>query len=328
MLVAVTLLALIASAKAISIADVLVAEWKVFKVKHKKTYIDEAEEMRRFEIFNKNRLTIAKHNQRWASGEESYEMGVNKFADLQQEEFERKYLMDDVPEIDADMETVYIPTGFGSQPQHVDWRQKGAVTAVKDQGGCKSCWAFSATGAMEGQHFLKTKRLVSLSEQNLIDCVTQNYGCDGGKSAVALRYVIKNNGVDTEKSYPYKTKTGICQFNRWNIGATFSDFIHISKANETDLANAVATKGPVAAAINAPLGFQLYKNGVYNNSRCKRRLNHEVLVVGYGWDDRGGAYWLVKNSWSKSWGENGYIRMARGRNNQCGIADRALYPEA
>lgn len=211
-------------------------------------------------------------------------------------------------------------------PEAVDWRSKGAVTPVKNQGHCGSCWAFSSTGAIEGQHFLATGKLVSLSEQNLVDCDKDNDGCRGGLMDAAFDYVKNNKGIDTEESYPYEMNDGQCRFNASSVGATVSGFVRIAKDNEDQLKEAVSTKGPISVAIHGMQSFQDYHKGVYYDKECNSSgLNHAVLVVGYGSED-GHDYWLVKNSWGVTFGEEGYIKMARNKENHCGIASEAIYP--
>jgi len=206
----------------------------------------------------------------------------------------------------------------------VDWRSKGAVTGIKDQGQCGSCWSFATTGGIEGAHFLAKGNLVSLSEQNLMDCSTAegNAGCDGGNNEQAFSYVIKNKGIDTEASYPYTAKDGSCHFSTGNVGATISTYTRVQSGSEAALANAVNGR-PISVGIDASHNsFQLYKSGVYYEAACSTTaLDHAVLVVGYG-----DNYFLVKNSWGTSWGEAGYIQMSRGRNNNCGIASDPSYP--
>jgi len=214
-----------------------------------------------------------------------------------------------------------------SLPAEVDWRNEGWVTPVKNQGQCGSCWSFSATGALEGQNFNKTGVLVSLSEQNLIDCSTANYGCNGGDIDYAFQYVEGNGGIDTETAYPYTGQQGSCHYNAANSAAGCSGWVDLPSGDEDALQQAVATVGPISVAIDASsIMFQLYHSGIYQNPFCSStNLDHAVLVVGYG-TSNGQPYWLVKNSWGTSWGQQGYFMMARNDGNMCGIATSSSYP--
>lgn len=262
----------------------------------------------------------------------SWTLGHNSFSDLTHDEFKTFYLnskfMTTRPSLSEVVVEPYRSTGE-TLPPSVDWRTKGFVTPVKNQGQCGSCWAFSTTGSLEGQWFRKTGKLVSLSEQNLVDCSQKqgNQGCNGGLMDDAFTYIKANNGIDTEASYPYTARDGTCQFKAANVGATCTGFTDIIKGNETDLQDAVANVGPVSIAIDAALPtFQSYRSGVYDPKLCSStQLDHGVLAVGYG-TLAGKDYWLVKNSWGATWGEQGYIMMARNANNKCGVATSASFP--
>lgn len=230
-------------------------------------------------------------------------------------------------------------TNFGSSwiepesvtvPKSIDWRKKGAVTPVKNQGHCGSCWSFSTTGALEGQLFRKTGELVSLSEQNLIDCSTTygNNGCGGGLMDNAFTYIKENHGIDTEEAYPYEGKQGECRYKKSESAGQDTGFVDIPSGNERALVKALATVGPVSVAIDASHeSFQFYHDGVYNPPDCdSHALDHGVLAVGYGTTDDGQDYYIVKNSWGTIWGKEGYVLMARNSQNECGVATQASYP--
>merc|ERR1712154_48508 len=319
---------LVAAAHAAPLELDLDNEWENFKLNFERNFISSTEHNSRRAIFAENLRLINKHNAEHALGLHTYTLGVNKFADMTNEEFVRQYngyvAPSDVQEAEAE-ENIDI----SSLPKSVDWRAKGYVTPVKNQQQCGSCWAFSAVASMEGAHFKKTGKLVSLSEQNLVDCVTKYFGCNGGLPGDAFQYVIKNHGIDTETSYPYTARDGQCHYSSATEGATFSEAVAVESKNEDALKKAVATVGPVSVGIDAShFSFQLYKRGVYYCRFCSQtRLDHGVLVVGYGNED-GHDYWMVKNSWGSNYGENGYIKMSRNRNNNCGIATMANYPVA
>ncbi|CAH0683399.1 unnamed protein product [Spodoptera exigua] len=336
------LLCLVAGACAVSLLDLVREEWNAFKMEHSKQYDSEVEDKFRMKIYVENKHRIAKHNQRFEQRLVSYKLKPNKYADMLHHEFvhtmngfnktakhggRNKNVHGKGHEGRA---ATFIAPAHVSYPDHVDWRKKGAVTDVKDQGKCGSCWAFSTTGALEGQHFRKTGYLVSLSEQNLIDCSAAygNNGCNGGLMDNAFKYIKDNGGIDTEKSYPYEAVDDKCRYNPKESGADDVGFVDIPQGDEEKLMQAVATVGPISVAIDASQEtFQFYSKGVYYDENCSSTdLDHGVMVVGYGTEEDGGDYWLVKNSWGRSWGELGYIKMARNKNNHCGIASSASYP--
>jgi cathepsin L len=336
MKILILLFAIIAAASALSFFDVVKEEWHAFKLHHKKVYKSETEERFRLKIYAENRHKIAKHNQLFDLGKVTFRLAENAFTDMLHHEFVN--IMNGFNRTNAILKGIesklegatFIEPANVQIPDSVDWRTLGAVTPIKDQGHCGSCWSFSATGSLEGQHFRKTKKLVSLSEQNLIDCSTSfgNQGCNGGLMDQAFQYIKENGGVDTEKSYPYEGTDDTCHFTKKSVGATDKGFVDIPSGDEEALKKAIATIGPVSVAIDASHeSFQFYEKGVYYEPSCSSEaLDHGVLAVGYGTDEEGGDYWIVKNSWGITWGDKGYVKMARNKENHCGISTQASYP--
>jgi len=301
------------------------SQWEDFKSKYTKEYEVFEEETRRA-IWEDNHDFIERHNADYEAGIETYSVGENEHNDLTNMEFASMLTGLQTMELSETAE-MFEPVDYSDVRSTVDWRTDGYVTPVKNQGRCGSCWAFSATGSLEGQHYKKTGHLVSLSEQQLVDCSTANYACQGGWVYKAFDYIKTHHGIASESHYPYKGVKGHCHFHTSDAVATLSGWVHVRGGSETDLQAAVSQKGPISVAIDAShRGFQMYKHGVYHDSNCSpRNLNHAVLVVGYG-QETGGKYWLVKNSWGRSWGNQGYINMAKDRHNHCGIASQAYYP--
>jgi cathepsin L len=307
------------------------APWDLYKRTYEKQYASYGEEITRRSIWEANVAIIRKHNLEADLGLHTYTLGMNKYGDMTIKEFVKQMNGLDLSlnvSFSGTCDQFVAPANF-KRPDAVDWRTKGYVTGVKDQGQCGSCWAFSTTGSLEGQHFAKTQQLVSISEQNLVDCSAKygNFGCRGGLMDNAFKYIKENNGIDTEASYPYEAKDGTCRFEAKNVGSTDTGCKDIKQLSEDDLQDAIATVGPISVAIDAAhSSFQLYKSGVYNEPACSQQaLDHGVLAVGY---DTGssGDYYIVKNSWGTSWGNEGYIWMSRNKENQCGIATAASYP--
>jgi len=305
--------------------------WEMFKRKYNKVYPQASEEAKRHAIWYNNTQLIHAHNELYKEGKTTFRLGPNSNMDLTAKEFAARFNgfknktgFAGVPEVsDVDIKDL---------PAEVDWVKKGYVTPIKNQQQCGSCWAFSATGSMEGAHFKATGKLVSLSEQNLVDCsdAEGNMGCDGGLMDQAFNYTVINKGIDTEASYPYKAVDQQCMFNASNVGATISKWTDIPSGSEPDLMKAIATVGPISVAIDASqYTFQLYSSGIYYDPNCSSQfLDHGVLAVGYGSKKTGvnKDYYLVKNSWGTDWGMKGYIEMSRNRNNNCGIATQSSYP--
>lgn len=276
----------------------------------------------------------------------SYTLGHNRFSAMGREEF-----------------SDYVHTGYWLEPYNVeepvaflrgvaapasvDWRTQGAVTPVKNQGSCGSCWSFSTTGSLEGAYAIKMGHLVSFSEQNLVDCDLigsggTSLGCNGGDMGSAMDWINKNGGLCTEQDYPYVSGTtkqaGTCQKTCAKVSGS-SIVKHIAVAANSDVAMTVTlAQQPVSVAIEADqASFQLYKSGVFTGS-CGANLDHGVLLVGYGTNSLdGGDYYILKNSWGDSWGSQGYMYIGRGNDpatgkpynsgkGQCGVLAQGVYP--
>ena len=300
-----------------------------FIAKFEKTYESAEEHAIRLEIFAKNVAHIEKHN----AGDHSYQLGITQFADKKPEEFADHHgCMMSQKAGSAWSSLPYLGrekyTG-SSLPTSLDWVEKGAVTDPKNQGRCGSCWSFSTTGALEGAWQIANGNLVSLSEQQLVDCAKNgNMGCQGGSMDLAFEYLEKH-AVCKETSYPYLAKQGSCHESNCSVAVPQGSIVGFKDVSPQDmdaLMQAVA-KQPVSVAIEADqMAFQLYKGGILSQE-CGAKLDHGVLLVGYG-TENGVDYWKVKNSWGADWGENGYIRLKRGvpKDGECGIKDQPSYP--
>jgi len=300
-------------------------EFTNFQERFSKLYSSREELDYRFSVFRQNLVSILTHN---ADLSQNFTMGVNQFTDLTSQEFRDQYTG-----LKAEVGSYGCKTFSSSAsgaPSSIDWRSKNAVTSVKDQGQCGSCWTFSATGAIEGAWAISKGQLVDFSEQELVDCATGisygSHGCSGGQMQGAFKFVIEH-GQCSLASYPYTAKDGTCK--------SCSAVAHISscsdvKPNDQVSLKAAVAQQPVAVAISADtMIFQSYSSGVITSANCYTSLNHGVLAVGYG-TENGQDYWLVKNSWGTSWGNNGYVKIAKSSSTNdagvCGIAMDPSFP--
>lgn len=282
-----------------------------------------AEDKKRFAVFSDHYQTILNHNNDESN---TYKLGLNKFAALSREEFASLYLgyrADMKPEVGARRIKVLKDTAI---PASVDWTTQGAVTPVKNQGQCGSCWAFSTTGSLEGLNFLKNGKLESFSEQELVDCSNSfgNQGCNGGLMDQGFQYV-ESKGIVSEQSYPYKAVDERCKVP---AGAAFKvkGFTDVAPNDPNALKTALAQQ-PVSVAIEADQDvFQLYKSGVITGTKCGTQLDHGVLAVGYG-TLAGKDFFKVKNSWGADWGQQGYVLIGVAPDaGVCGINSQPSYP--
>ena len=308
------------------------------------------EEEKALLVFIENVEMIKAHNEKFYKGEVSYKLGLNQFGHYTFDEFKNSMMQYNVPEnyeSGASFTHTAPSTRLGSKKASdgIDWREKGAVTDVKNQGRCGSCWSFSTTGSIEGAHYIATGELVSLSEQQLLNCVHKGWcRCNiGGLMDWGFEYVINVGGIVTESDMPYKSihgeRYGKCPYLEYPhskdlFAASISSYADVERNNEAALESALDQQ-PVSIAIDAShRSFQFYRSGVYDPVDCcddgectMYDLDHGVLAVGYGTDEETGEeYFLVKNSWGSNWGDEGFVKMVRGKGSKCGVATSASYP--
>ena len=308
-------------------------EWKQFnnfQERFSKRYNSLEEMETRFQVFRSNLRNIILHNLDFT---QNFTMGINQFTDLTPQEFKDIYVGGLKAEVGSYGCKSFSSSASGA-PSSIDWRNKNAVTSVKDQGQCGSCWTFSSTGAVEGAWAIATGKLVDLSEQELVDCATGisygSHGCNGGQMEGAFKFIIEN-GQCSDSSYSYTsgvTKTGgTCQ--KCSPVAHITSCSDVKPNDQISLKAAVAQQ-PVAVAIEADTRyFQSYSSGILTSSSCGTNLDHGVLIVGYG-TENGQDYWNIKNSWGPSWGMNGYVKIARSSSTNdpgiCGISMDPSFP--
>jgi len=332
------LFSVLALARAIPV-DNLDKEWESYKLTYAKEYTM-ADDLSRRSIWEQSRNIVQSHNREHEEGKHSFAMGMNEFSDMTDEEFNSRLMKKGlIKDAMKDIKRVeYEPEKMKPIPRHLDWRDYGAVTPVKYQGHCGSCFAFSAVAAIESAYFLHTCRLagfcklLDLSEQQVLDC-SENNGCRGGLMTNVFEYLTANyeQGLAQEKDYPYisiygednscyqLTKSG-------NETVRITSYEVFPKGDETYLTSRLIY-GPIAVGVTVPPYMtRFYKSGILHCvSNRDEDIRHAVLLVGYG-EENGQEYYILKNSWGNSWGENGYFRILRNKDNACAIASMASVP--
>lgn len=301
------------------------SDWKVYKKEFGKNYPAAAEDDYRSEIFFRNSMAISQHNERYANHLVSYKKGINQFTDQTEEERSRTKnlaLQSQVNNWNDKRNKILAKPYLQPVPKLLNWMDKGAVTPIKNQYYCGSCYAFGAVAALESYHFLKTGQLRNFSEQLLLDCAPYNQGCVGGNPFSSFLYAAEC-GVMLEEDYDYQ---GIinptCSFKSEKSIISISDFAYLEPKNEDVILREIATNGPVVVSLDSR-HFHEYSEGILDTTEGCGATDHVVTLIGYGTDENGGDFYIVKNSWGNQWGEKGYLRIARGV-NYCSLAEFAL----
>lgn len=274
----------------------------------------------RLGVWLTNKRRIDDHNR--VFDKKGYKLGINHFSHLTNTEYKSLLgaKMEPIQKVEEEQHNDDLKS-----PGPVDYRTLNVVNQIQNQNNCGACWAFGIVAAEESNYALRTDKLLKMSEQNLVDCCSCSFGCNGGLLQMSMMYIINNQGGKfmLEDDYPYKSQCGVCNFDSSKAVGSLVNTISVTSGSESDLARKISEIGVCAAIIDAShFSFQMYSSGIYCESSCSQNnLDHCINVVGFGED-----YWIIRNSWGANWGEQGYMRMARNKNNMCGIATMAVFP--
>jgi len=307
----------VASVSSVTLRTGVTDAFTNFMAKYNRKYDSVEEYAKRLTIFAENLERVTKMNAEHVLINGEAVFGVTQFSDLTPEEFKGTYL---TYRPSNRTRNVVDPVIEGPIANDIDWVSKGAVTPVKDQGRCGSCWAFSATAAIESYAKLSGKYgLEVLSAQQINSCDKRDGGCNGGNTETAYEYVKGAGGIETNSDYPYTSgggSTGSCKFQSSKIAVTISGYHSVSRG-ESALKNAL-NEGPASVCLAAS-SWQSYRGGIL--SHCDNQVDHCVQTTGYS----GSSYWRIRNSWGTGWGESGFIRLAQG-SDLCKVSDDTTYP--
>uniref|UniRef100_A0A336KK13 cathepsin L n=1 Tax=Culicoides sonorensis TaxID=179676 RepID=A0A336KK13_CULSO len=300
--------------------------WDEFKTAYNRSFSMGYRESRRQKAYEHNLAEINKHNKAFEEGQSTFKMRTTSMCDLETQEYRGRYIKLEESPIDLTHGSDIVASAYGTNddlPLAVDWREEGFVTPPENQKSCGACYAFSIAASVEGQVFARINKIIKLSTQQMVDCSVShgNHGCSGGSLRNTLRYLEERGGLMREKDYPYVAAQNKCKFIEQLSIVNVTTWAILPPRQEELLQLAVATIGPIPISINAaPRSFQLYSSGIYDDPECKSNaVNHAMLLIGYT-----PKYWIIKNWWGKNWGENGYMKIVRGK-NMCGLANFPAY---
>uniref|UniRef100_A0A7E4VKU8 Pept_C1 domain-containing protein n=1 Tax=Panagrellus redivivus TaxID=6233 RepID=A0A7E4VKU8_PANRE len=309
-------------------AVALTEQWEKFKKTHEKNYPHPGTDAYHYAIFQRSLKEVNEHNAKYEAGEVTYSIKLIHLSDIPDDQWPQlpslpisdNFVEHDISE-DVEKEAI---------PEAIDWREKGYVTHVKDQGtNCGDSYIFAAVASLEAFNKRANGELVSLSEQNIRECYQNSTSvCNGQSPSNVIGFIVRNQSslVDPEDTYPFNQTFGQCKFNKTGAVNTHVQG-HKFFVGEDKLKEVVGTVGPVTVIIHSSPAFQSAHNGVFYDPTCKKsdKFDHAVLVVGYG-TELGQDYWIIKNSWGTAWGDGGYLKMARNRDGNCHIGDWNIYP--